>query len=65
MTLQDDGHKINKGDIYVWNSVTRNIIPAANSSEKIEMNPHWIGNDLIYYIDLENGSLNSAEVKLK
>ena len=65
MTLQDDGHKINKGDIYVWNSVTRNIIPAANSSEKIEMNPHWIENDLIYYIDLENGSLNSAEVKLK
>ncbi len=65
MTLQDDGHQINKGDIYVWNSVTRNIIPAANSSEKIEMNPHWIENDLIYYIDLENGSLNSAEVKLK
>ena len=65
MTLQDDGYRINKGDIYVWNSVTRIISPVANNMEKIEMNPHWINNEMIYFIDLENGSLNSAEVKLK
>ena len=65
MILQDDGYQINKGDIYFWNSMTRKIAPIANNSQRIEMNPYWIENDLIYFIDYENGSINSATVKIK
>ena len=32
--------------------------PIADDPEKIEMNPIWISDHLIYYIDLRDGSLN-------
>ena len=58
MVLEEDGYQITSGDIYLWDSRTgkRDII--ADDPEQIEMNPIWISDHLIYYIDLRDGSVN-------
>ena len=58
MVLEDDGYQIISGDIYLWDSRTGNIDPVANDPEQIEMNPIWMSDHLIYYIDLRDGSVN-------
>ena len=58
MVLEDDGYQITSGDIYLWDSRTGNIDPVANDPEQIEMNPIWMSDHLIYYIDLRDGSVN-------
>ena len=58
MVLEDDGYQITSGDIYLWDSRTGNIDPVAKDPEQIEMNPIWMSDHLIYYIDLRDGSVN-------
>ena len=58
MELEDDGYQITSGDIYLWDSRTGKTEPIADDPEQIEMNPIWISDHLIYYIDLRDGSLN-------
>ena len=58
MVLEDDGYQITSGDIYLWDSRTGIIDPVANDPEQIEMNPIWMSDHLIYYIDLRDGSVN-------
>ena len=47
-----------KRQIYLWDSRTGKTEPIADDPEQIEMNPIWISDHLIYYIDLRDGSLN-------
>ena len=58
MVLEDDGYQITSGNIYLWDSRTGKTEPIADDPEQIEMNPIWISDHLIYYIDLRDGSLN-------
>ena len=58
MVLEDDGYQITSGDIYLWDSRTGKTDGIADDPEQIEMNPIWISDHLIYYIDLRDGSVN-------
>ena len=58
MVLEDDGYQITSGDIYLWDSRTGKTDVIADDPEQIEMNPIWISDHLIYYIDLRDGSVN-------
>tara|TARA_B100002052_G_scaffold249101_1_gene236202 strand:- start:1266 stop:2186 length:921 start_codon:yes stop_codon:yes gene_type:complete len=63
MVLEDDGYQITSGDIYLWDSRTGKTEPIADDPEQIGMNPIWINDHLIYYIDLRDGSLNKLLLK--
>ena len=63
MKLEDDGYQITSGDIYLWDSRTGKTEPIADDPEQIEMNPIWISNHLIYYINLKEGSLNKLSLE--
>ena len=63
MVLEDDGYQITSGDIYLWDSRTGKTDVIADDPEQIGMNPIWISDHLIYYIDLRNGSLNKLLLK--
>ena len=52
MVLEDDGYQITSGDIYLWDSRTGKTDAIADDPEQIGMNPIWISDHLIYYIDL-------------
>mgnify|MGYP001384649948 CR=1 FL=1 len=58
MVLEDDGYQITSGDIYLWDSRTGKTNAIADDPEQIEMNPIWISNHLIYFINLRDGSVN-------
>ena len=58
MVLEDDGYQITSGDIYLWDSRTGKTNAIADDPEQIEMNPIWISDHLIYFINLRNGSVN-------
>ena len=59
MVLEDDGYQITSGDIYLWDSRTGKTNAIADDPEQIEMNPIWISDNLIYFINLRNGSVNN------
>jgi len=58
MVLEDDGYQITSGDIYLWDSRSGRTDAIADDPKQIGMNPIWISDHLIYYIDLRDGSLN-------
>ena len=58
MVLEDDGHQITSGNIYLWDSKTGKTDAILDDPKQIGMNPLWISDHLIYYIDLNGGSLN-------
>ena len=58
MALEDDGYQITSGDIYLWDSRTGKTNAIADDPEQIEMNPIWISDRLIYFINLRDGSVN-------
>ena len=58
MALEDDGYQITSGDIYLWDSRTGKTNAIADDPEQIEMNPIWVSDHLIYYINLRDGSVN-------
>tara|TARA_Y100000816_G_scaffold59545_1_gene39122 strand:- start:69 stop:935 length:867 start_codon:yes stop_codon:yes gene_type:complete len=63
MVLEDDGYQITSGKIYLWDSRTGKTDAIADDPEQIGMNPIWISDHLIYYIDLRDGSLNKLLLK--
>ncbi|MFL3015187.1 MAG: hypothetical protein ACJZ2B_05240 [Candidatus Neomarinimicrobiota bacterium] len=63
MVLEDDGYQITSGDIYLWDSRTGRTDVIADDSKQIGMNPVWVSDHLIYYIDLRDGSLNKLSLK--
>lgn len=63
MVLEDDGYQITSGDIYLWDSRTGSTDVIADDSKQIGMNPVWVSDHLIYYIDLRDGSLNKLSLK--
>ena len=58
MALEDDGYQITSGDIYLWDSRTGKTNAIADDPKQIEMNPIWVSDHLIYYINLRDGSVN-------
>ena len=60
MVLEDDGYQITSGDIYLWDSRTGKTDAIADDPKQIGMNPIWMSDHLIYYIDLRDGSLNKV-----
>ena len=63
MVLEDDGYQITSGDIYLWDSRSGRTDAIADDPKQIGMNPIWISDHLIYYIDLRDGSLNKLLLK--
>ena len=65
MTIDDDGYRINSGTISYWNSKTGKIHPLILDSKIVAMNPTWVNNNLIYYVNFSDGSIHSVEVNGK
>ena len=62
MIIEDDGYQIQSGSISYWDSRTGKIYPIIEDPKVVAMNPAWANNNLIYYINFLDGSINSAKL---
>ena len=60
MIIEDDGYQIQSGAISYWDSKTGKIYPIIEDPKIVAMNPVWSNNNLIYYINFLDGSIQSA-----
>ena len=60
MNILDDGYQIQSGSISYWDSKTSKIYSIIDDPKMIAMNPVWGNNNLIYYINFLDGSIQSA-----
>ena len=60
MIIEDDGYQIQSGAISYWDSKTGKIYPIIENPKIVAMNPAWSNNNLIYYINFLDGSIQSA-----
>lgn len=60
MIIEDDGYQIQSGAISYWDSKTGKIYPIIHDPKIVAMNPAWSNNNLIYYINFLDGSIQSA-----
>ena len=60
MIIEDDGYQIKSGAIFYWDSKTGKIYPIIEDPNIVAMNPVWSNNNLIYYINFLDGSIQSA-----
>ena len=60
MIIEDDGYQIQSGAISYWDSKTGKIYPIIEDPNVVAMNPVWSNNNLIYYINFLDGSIQSA-----
>ena len=60
MIIEDDGYQIQSGAISYWDSKTGKIYPIIEDPNIVAMNPVWSNNNLIYYINFLDGSIQSA-----
>jgi len=63
MVLEDDGYQITKGDIFIWNAITKDTKPVANDPDLIEMNPVWYSNELVSYIIYPSGFIETISIE--
>ena len=63
MNIQDDGYQIQSGSISYWDSKTSKIYSIIDDPKMIAMNPVWGNNNLIYYINFSDGSIQSRGLK--
>ena len=63
MALEDDGYQITSGDVYIWDSVSKEIKAVAHDPEFIEMNPVWSSDDLVSYIIYPEGLVKTVSIK--
>ena len=63
MVLEDDGYQITSGDVYIWDSVSKEIKAVAHDPEFIEMNPVWSSDDLVSYIIYPEGLVKTVSIK--
>ena len=63
MNIEDDGYQIQSGSISYWDSKTSKIYSIINDPKIIAMNPVWGNNNLIYYINFSDGSIQSRGLK--
>ena len=61
--LKDDGYQITAGDLFLFDLKNSTTVKLQNKNGEIRMNPVWITNELIYFIDFRTGSINSLIVK--
>ena len=61
--LNDDGYQITEGDLFLFDLKSNTRVKLQNKNAEIRMNPVWITNELIYFIDFRSGSINSLIVK--
>ncbi len=61
--LKDDGYQITEGDLFLFDLKNSTTVKLQNKNGGIRMNPVWITNELIYFIDFRTGSINSLIVK--
>ncbi len=61
--LKDDGYQITEGDLFLFDLKNSTTVKLQNKNGEIRMNPVWITNELIYFIDFRTGSINSLIVK--
>ena len=61
--LNDDGYQITEGDLFLFDIKSNTRVKLQNKNAEIRMNPVWITNELIYFIDFRTGSINSLIVK--
>ena len=61
--LNDDGYQITEGDLFLFDLKNSTTVKLQNKNGEIRMNPVWITNELIYFIDFRTGSINSLIVK--
>ena len=61
--LKDDGYQITEGDLFLFDLKNSTTVKLQNKNGEIRMNPGWITNELIYFIDFRTGSINSLIVK--
>ena len=63
MNIEDDGYQIQSGSISYWDSKTSKTYSIINDPKIIAMNPVWGNNNLIYYINFSDGSIQSRGLK--
>ena len=63
MSIKDDGYQIQSGSISYWDSKTSKIYSIIDDPKMIAMNPVWGNNNLIYYINFSDGSIQSRGLK--
>ena len=63
MVLEDNGYQITSGDVYTWNSISKEIKAVAHDPEFIEMNPVWSSDDLVSYIIYPEGLVKTVSIK--
>ena len=63
MNIEDDGYQIQSGSISYWDSKTSKIYSIIDDPKMIAMNPVWGNNNLIYYINFSDGSIQSRGLK--
>ena len=63
MNIEDDGYQIQSGSISYWDSKTSKIYSIIDDPKMIAMNPAWGNNNLIYYINFSDGSIQSRGLK--
>ena len=61
--LKDDGYQITEGDLFLFDLKSSTELELQNKNAEIRMNPVWITNELIYFIDFRTGSIKSLIVK--
>ena len=63
MNIEDDGYQIQSGSISYWDSKASKIYSIIDDPKMIAMNPVWGNNNLIYYINFSDGSIQSRGLK--
>jgi len=63
MVLEDDGYQITSGDIYIWDTITKEINAVCHNPELIEMNPVWASDELVSYIIYPEGLIETVSIK--
>ena len=63
MNIEDDGYQIQSGSISYWDSKLSKIYSIIDDPKMIAMNPVWGNNNLIYYINFSDGSIQSRGLK--
>ena len=63
MVLEDNGYQITSGDVYTWDSVSKEIKAVAHDPEFIEMNPVWSSDILVSYIIYPEGLVKTVSLK--
>ena len=63
MVLEDNGYQITSGDVYTWDSVSKEIKAVAHDPEFIEMNPVWSSDYSVSYIIYPDGLVKTVSIK--